>query len=234
MTLGDGPTNMACDAALLQAAEGGREGWRVYRWEGPWVSLGRFQSPERAVAPGWERWCHRPTGGRAVLHGHDVTFALALPHDGDCRRVKALYRRLIAPLVEALNECGLACRLAETTRYVGRGRESEDCFAFRSPNDVVCPDTGAKVCGCALRVTERGALLQASVPTGAPLAEGAILGASPRPVRAWNPTGFEDAVHRAMAYRSPVPLFFPRGSAEEGDAKTFVDSAGVAFQVEGG
>ncbi len=192
---------MARDAALLDAAEVGEWGWRVYGWDGPWVSLGRFQDPQRAVAPGWDRWCVRPTGGRAVLHGHDATLALALPHDGDCRQVKALYRRLIAPLVEALCACGLECRLAETTRYVGRGRESEDCFAFRSPNDVVCPDTGAKVCGCALRVSERGALLQASVPYRAPLAEGGIVGGVARPVRDWDHAGFEDAVRRALASR---------------------------------
>ena len=194
----DGPTHMARDAALLETG-----GWRVYRWDGPWVSLGRFQRAERAVAPGWERWCVRPTGGRAVLHGHDLTFAYAVPHDGDSRAVKAVYRRLIAPLVKALNDCGLECRLAETTRYAGRGKESEDCFAFRSPNDVVCLDTGAKVCGCALRIGERGALLQASVPCGAPLVEPstAISGGRPCAYRAWDSDGFEDAIRRAMASR---------------------------------
>ena len=199
MELADGPTHMARDAALLQAAERGEAGWRVYRWDGPWVSLGRFQTPERALAPGWERWCRRPTGGRAVLHGHDVTFALALPHEGDARQVKALYRRLIAPLVLALNDCGLPSRLAETTRYAGRGRESEDCFAFRSPNDVVCPDTGEKLCGCALRIGVRGALLQASVPCDPPQIDGIILGAPLRATREWAHGAFEDAIRRAMA-----------------------------------
>ncbi len=189
---------MALDLALLQSAEAGEAGWRAYRWDGPWVSLGRFQKPERAVAPGWDRWCVRPTGGRAVLHGHDVTLAYALPYEGDGRAIKALYRRLIGPLVQALNDCGLDCRLAETTRYVGRGRESEDCFAFRSPNDVVCPSTGQKVCGCALRVTDRGALLQASIPVGPPLSEGAIVGGALRSTRRWNAAAFEDAIGRAM------------------------------------
>ena len=201
MTLADGPTNMTEDAALLADAERGRAGWRVYGWDGPWVSLGRFQDPGRAIAPGWDRWCVRPTGGGAVLHGHDATFAYALPHADDGRRVKALYRLLIAPLVEALNECGLACRLAETTRYVERGRAGEDCFALRSPNDVVCPDTGLKVCGCALRVGRRGALLQASVPFRAPLVGNAIVGGTPHPVSEWRREGFEDAIRRALASR---------------------------------
>ena len=191
------------DAALLAAAETGVAGWRVYGWDGPWVSLGRFQKAERAVVQGWERWCIRPTGGRAVLHGHDLTFAFALPHDGDCRQVKTVYRRLIAPLVEALNACGLECRLAESTRYVGRGRESEDCFAFRSPNDVVCPETGKKVCGCALRIGEHGALLQASVPYRAPLVQPdhAIVGAIELELSTWDAERFPRAVAEAMASR---------------------------------
>lgn len=194
---------MERDAALLADAERGIAGWRVYGWDGPWVSLGRFQRADRAVVDGWERWCIRPTGGRAVLHGHDRTLAFALPHDGDCRQIKAVYRRLIAPLVEALNCCGLECRLAETTRYVGRGRESEDCFAFRSPNDVVCPNTGKKVCGCALRIGERGALLQASVPYCAPLVQpdDVIVGAVQPEASRWDSGGFVEAVSVAMASR---------------------------------
>ena len=201
--IADGVTNMERDAALLVHAEGGYASWRVYEWDGPWVSLGRFQRAERAIADGWERWCMRPTGGRAVLHGHDLTLAFALPHDGDCRRIKEVYRRLIAPLVEALNACGLECRLAETTRYVGRGRESEDCFAFRSPNDVVCPETGKKVCGCALRIGERGALLQASVPYRTPLVQPdqAIVGAVGTTFSPWDAERFPSAVAEAMASR---------------------------------
>lgn len=201
MTVADGPTHMALDTALLEAAEGGESGGRVYRWDGPWVSLGRFQRPERALEPGWERWCFRPTGGRAVLHGHDLTFAYALPHDGDCRQIKPLYRRLIAPLVEALNACGLECRLAETTRYVGRGKASEDCFAFRSPNDIVSTIDGLKVCGCALRVSERGALLQASIPFEAPQNVRAVVGAEAHEVRTWRHESFEDAIRRALTSR---------------------------------
>jgi lipoate-protein ligase A len=201
--IADGKTNMERDAVLLAEAERGVAGWRVYSWDGPWVSLGRFQRAERAVVQGWDRWCMRPTGGRAVLHGHDLTLAFALPHDGDCRQIKAVYRRLIAPLVEALNACGLECRLAETTRYVGRGRESEDCFAFRSPNDVVCPETGKKVCGCALRIGERGALLEASVPYRAPLVkpDEAIVGAVGFEVSSWDADGFRRAVSVAMSSR---------------------------------
>jgi lipoate-protein ligase A len=194
---------MGLDVRLLEAAEKGEAGWRVYGWDGPWVSLGRFQRAERALASGWDRWCARPTGGRAVLHGHDVTLAYALPHVGDSRRLKEVYRRLIGPLVEALNACGLECQLAEATRYAGSGQANEDCFAFRSSNDVVCPETGKKVCGCALRIGEHGSLLQASIPYAEQLVPpaSAISGAVGEPVRRWDWNSFEDAFAHVMASR---------------------------------
>ncbi len=70
------------DAALLADAEAGKLGARVYSWDGPWVSLGRSQSPERDLLPSNPvPFVKRPTGGQAVLHGHDATIGLAIPMD---------------------------------------------------------------------------------------------------------------------------------------------------------
>lgn len=192
---------MAADTVLLHEAERGASGWRVYRWDGPWVSLGRFQRPESAVQADWDRWCVRPTGGRAVLHGHDVTFAWAMPLRGDARDLKAVYRRLTDPLIEALNACGLACHRAESMGDPARSDSVEDCFALRSPYDIVDEATGEKVCGCALRVTAGAALLQASVPCSSPLIQNVIRGERPRPVSVWQADGFEAAIASAMASR---------------------------------
>jgi lipoate-protein ligase A len=199
----EGTVNMARDCALLEAAEAGTAGWRVYDWDGPWVTLGRFQKPEKALVQGWTKWSQRPTGGRAVLHGHDVTFAIAVPHGGDSRRLKDLYRRLCAPLVQALNGCGLRCLLAEDTPFAEKGPAGEDCFAFRSANDIVCHETGHKVCGCALRIGSRAALLQASIPYRSPLIapDDAIVGAVEVDFLRWDHERFEDAIAAATASR---------------------------------
>jgi lipoate-protein ligase A len=168
----DGRANMDADAALLAAAERGVPGGRVYSWSGVWVSLGRFQSAERdLIDPGHTAWVLRPTGGKAVLHGHDATVGLGLPLamlDADPRSIRSVYRAVVRPLVAALNACGLPAALADDTRHAQRGARTADCFAFTSPNDIVDPTTGRKVCGCALRVTDRAVLLQASVPAGIP------------------------------------------------------------------
>ena len=172
----DGPANMARDEQLFHDAEKGQAGARVYTWDGAWVSLGRFQRPERALrSPASINWVMRPTGGKAVLHGHDVTVGMAVPlsalgvTESDSRKVSTVYRAVVRPLVEALTAAGLQAVLAEQTPFVRSAGQTADCFAHVSPNDIVDPATGQKVCGCALRVTAGAVLVQASVPVHRPL-----------------------------------------------------------------
>ena len=200
----DGLANMALDSALLGAAQNGSALGRVYRWKGPWVSLGRFQNAEKDLLdPDGISWVIRPTGGKAVLHGHDVTVALAFPLgclDADPRSIRSVYRAIVRPLVEALTVSGRPAALAEETRYAERGQRTADCFAFTSPNDIVDPATGHKVCGCALRVTDRAVLLQASIPTGPPLVDptSVIRNATRMPDSSWDSTGLADALAKRI------------------------------------
>ncbi len=161
---------MARDCELLAAAERGQAGCRVYFWDGVWVSLGRFQVAERDLLDPGVRWVQRPTGGKAVMHGHDITVGFALPLSllGN-PSLKSAYRAMAVPLIWAMRESGLAAVLAEDTGHSGKGRRTGDCFAFSSPNDIVHEATGQKVCGCALRLTRSAVLLQASIPVGIPL-----------------------------------------------------------------
>lgn len=85
---GRGAAHMGWDAALFEIAEGGPAGavLRLYTWNPSAISLGRFQDcaraidRDRAAAAGIEI-VRRPTGGRAVLHEADVTYALIARHD---------------------------------------------------------------------------------------------------------------------------------------------------------
>jgi lipoate-protein ligase A len=207
-----GPENMARDAALLEQAERGIPGCRVYGWDGPWISLGRFQSPERdLIADGEVPWVIRPTGGKAVLHGHDVTVGLALPlsclatadmpADRLARSIKAVYTLAITPIVEALRACGVPAVLADGTRHLSHGPRTADCFAFVSGNDVVDRRTGKKLCGCALRLTNAAVLVQASIPNGRPLVDpaGVIVNAADAESPAWDATPFAASLEDALA-----------------------------------
>lgn len=189
----DGPTNMARDSALLDL---GRPAIRVYEWDDVWVSLGRFQVPEKSVRAG-VRWVMRPTGGKAVLHGHDLTVGMAVPLAvlGESEReVKRIYRTVIPVLVLGLNDVGIPASLAEETPFVRGAGKVADCFAHVSANDVVDPATGLKVCGCALRVTSESVLVQASIPARPPSVDPANVFDDPAlPGRVWEVTRVEFA-----------------------------------------
>src|SRR4051812_32892006 len=78
----DGHTNMAADEVLLESALGGVASLRFYTWSAPTLSLGYFQhAAERAADANLSRlaWVRRSTGGAAIVHHHELTYALALP-----------------------------------------------------------------------------------------------------------------------------------------------------------
>ena len=75
---------MASDELLLELAEEGICSLRFYTWAEPTVSLGYFQnssllsnSQELKMLP----WVRRATGGEALVHHHELTYALGLPLD---------------------------------------------------------------------------------------------------------------------------------------------------------
>lgn len=179
---------MAVDDAILEAVRLGASPptLRLYTWDRPTISLGRTQrlwpAPggfEPAGAPGYAL-VRRPTGGRAVLHGHDVTYAVALT--GLPASVSASYAILAEGLRQALALLGLPGATLGQERAAGplvAGR-GPACFAAATAADL-CVD-GLKVLGSA-QVRRAGALLQhgslypapLSVGTAVPLATGTPL-----------------------------------------------------------
>ena len=155
---------MALDRAALKQAESGIATLRIYGWKAPAVTLGKSQKREE-IAPLFPNLplIHRPSGGGAVLHGADVTVALAMPLamlGVAPRALRETYARMVAPLARALTACGLPCHLAEEQA----GGPSRDCFASAGRMDLLHRTTGKKVAGCALAATRAAALLHVSVP----------------------------------------------------------------------
>jgi len=174
-----GLENMDLDRDLLHEAESGELSARVYQWDGAWVSLGRNQQPERALVEGCAvPYVMRPTGGKAVLHGHDVTLSIAAPLSRlnieriNPKSVISVYRELAPIIAKSISRCGVHCILGEEGQIgVKDSSTSEDCFMMTSSNDIIESSTGKKVCGCALRLTEHAVLVQASIPAGEPLVQ---------------------------------------------------------------
>lgn len=181
----DGIVNMARDLELLFCVSQNEIAGRIYTWDAPWVTLGHYQVAERALIPG----CSvpsivRPTGGKAVLHGHDLTIGLAASLKAlnvGQRELKAAYRKLIMPVVLSMTDCGIAAELGENTQFVKSAGKVADCFAHVSPNDVVDPVSGSKVCGCSLKLTDKAILMQASIPVSTPLVDPSLVFGEPAP-----------------------------------------------------
>ena len=119
-----GPENMARDVALTELIG---TNVRVYQWDGPWVSLGRSQTATHVLTEGCPvPHVIRPTGGAAVLHGHDITIAIAFKSVS--RSVRADYLDATAPIIDALMRCGVYASLATVAK--GPLSKTADCFAL--------------------------------------------------------------------------------------------------------
>jgi lipoate-protein ligase A len=152
----DGPTNMAADEVLLDAAaDRGIASLRFYTWTEPTLSLGYFQPAAAAASLGLGiPWVRRATGGAAIAHHHELTYALALP-EGMAAPTGSWICRFHHLLREVLAESGIAAQVVAC----GEERKLGEvlCFLHQTPGDLLI--SGSKVAGSAQR-KRRGALLQ--------------------------------------------------------------------------
>jgi len=164
-----GPANMALDEALLEwvASQPNALFLRTYGWLEPTLSLGYFQSLSEALAePRWQGvpLVRRATGGGAIWHDHELTYAIVLPtNHARARPGTALYQAVHAAIAATLRAPGLdACRRAAFESVSHRAAERPPhrpflCFTDRDPEDIVA--SGFKVVGSAQR-RHAGAILQ--------------------------------------------------------------------------
>jgi lipoate-protein ligase A len=162
-----GAANMARDVAILEAVGGGAvpPTLRLYGWDPPCLSLGRHQGVEAADlafcrAEGIDV-VRRPTGGRALLHHLELTYAVAAPLGSGPlpRALQNAYRALCAALVQALRSLGVAAELTpgEVNLELPGPRSAVPCFEAPAGGEVVVG--GRKLVGSAMRA-HGGAILQ--------------------------------------------------------------------------
>jgi lipoate-protein ligase A len=155
-----GWANMAIDQALLERAETLDESWlRLYRWEPHCLSFGRHEPALRR----YDRECiaelgldtvRRPTGGRAVWHSRELTYAAASPSRlfGSLRGAYLEIHRMLAL---ALENAGLHVTLAPRGR--APNLEAGACFAEPVGGEIL--HRGRKLVGSA-QLRSRSSFLQ--------------------------------------------------------------------------
>ncbi|HKW49191.1 MAG TPA: hypothetical protein VJN70_17185 [Gemmatimonadaceae bacterium] len=166
-----GAYNMALDEALMNyARERGVWVLRVYSWSLPTLSFGRNQR----ARGGYDRSrlaeqridvVRRPTGGRAILHHREITYAVAAPvdHAGDLRESYSRINRLLVAGLLALGVDGIEVAANAKEARAGNGRIDAPqpglvpCFHHPSVGEITL--RGRKLVGSA-QWRSNGSLLQ--------------------------------------------------------------------------
>lgn len=167
-----GKANMAIDASLLSLIEQTPEPVtfvRFYRWENPTVSIGKHQVEESVVDGDYCRKqkidvVRRPTGGRAVLHHHELTYAVISNQvDQFGGTVASAYLLISRALRDGLHEAGIDIEI-----NAGAPGSSDDprrrfaCFSSVSRYELTW--RGRKIVGSAQRRLRRSFLQHGSIP----------------------------------------------------------------------
>ncbi|MEH1909333.1 MAG: biotin/lipoate A/B protein ligase family protein [Nostoc sp.] len=156
-----GNVQMAIDLWLLEQHQSGKHPstLRFYTWSPPAISLGYHQRqyPEYWQHLTWQGQkldlVRRPTGGRAVLHQGDLTYAVVT--SGLTGNRLQVYEIICEFLIQGWRSLGVELDYGTA----GRGYiHNPNCFGTATSADLVLPD-GGKLIGSA-QLRRGGAILQ--------------------------------------------------------------------------
>lgn len=158
--------NMAVDEAVFLQSRRGTSPptLRFYAWLAPAVSIGHFQQIGRdidfaACRRRFVEIVRRPTGGKAVFHGHDLTYAVVgrERRDGFPADILGTYRLISGCLIRGLCELGIEAGMAQDGRKWPEMPAEASCFSAPSRYELLV--LGRKICGSA-QVRSHGSFLQ--------------------------------------------------------------------------
>lgn len=162
----DAGFNMALDIAIAESVSRGfPPTLRFYAWQRPSVSLGYFQGLNEISL----ETCYsldisivrRPTGGRAILHGKELTYSFSSLYNGAFKAgLYETYRAISLCFVDALKRFGLPVRMEERKKV--RYGHNPLCFLSSTYGEVILE--GYKIMGSAQRRFRNSFLQQGSMP----------------------------------------------------------------------
>lgn len=155
--------NLAIDEAIFRLAERfpARPTLRLYRWR-PALSLGFFQPADQQINLAYCRQkgiavTRRITGGRAVLHGGDISYCLVVSERNPLfsPEVQGCYRTISACIAALLDHYGIKSSFHEIGETGGRS----SAFCFQAPAQSELLVSGLKIYGAA-QLRAQGFFLQ--------------------------------------------------------------------------
>jgi lipoate-protein ligase A len=156
-----GAENMARDSALqARAARTGETVFSVYSWTRPTLSFGRHQPATglydiEKIRSANVDVVRRPTGGRAILHDHEVTYSVTAPLK-NASPLRETYSRINRILLDGLGRLGVGVELASPKE---RAAVPSIRPCFETPGEGELVAQGSKLVGSA-QWRDEGALLQ--------------------------------------------------------------------------
>jgi lipoate-protein ligase A len=165
---------MSIDAALMQnPSRTATPTFRIYQWQPRCISLGYHQSDLPIHIERCRRECvdvvRRPTGGRAVFHSDEVTYAVVIPRDSEwySRSKQDLYRVISTGIAQGLINLGFPVNYARSSaKNLSSSRASASVSCFSSTTRWEITLDGRKLVGSAQRLTMEGFLQHGSILTG--------------------------------------------------------------------
>ncbi|MED3553801.1 biotin/lipoate A/B protein ligase family protein [Cytobacillus praedii] len=162
--------NMALDEALLDWNSEGKipPVIRFYGWDPATLSIGYFQKVEKEINMEQVKahglgFVRRPTGGRGVLHEHELTYSVIVSeeHPDMPKTVTEAYRVISEGILKGFHHLGMDA-------YFAVPRTAEERDSLKNPRSAVCFDApswyelvveGRKVAGSA-QTRQKGVILQ--------------------------------------------------------------------------
>lgn len=166
-----GAWNMALDEAILMstARRTTPPTLRLYAWHPATLSLG-FAQPandvdiKRLKKNNWGL-VRRPTGGRAILHVDELTYAIAVPQDDPLLAGSLLesYRTISRALLAGLNHLNISAA-GEKTYNNDTPVKTTNPVCFEMPSNYEITASGKKLIGSAQARKYEGILQHGSLP----------------------------------------------------------------------
>ena len=169
----DGAWNMALDEALLHSVESRKSApiLRLYRWKPATVTLGYFQQGNDVVNLEACREfgysvVRRITGGRAVLHDNEVTYAVISPEQNEIfpGGVAQNYHVIADVLHATLNEFGLQTKISSGRKEIAVADRVQHSSCFTAPALSELVLNGQKMTGSAQKRLSIAFLQHGSIP----------------------------------------------------------------------
>jgi len=161
--------NMARDEHLFTLCHEKKCGFlRLYAWEKPTFSIGVSQKAERALNIEFIRrhgcaYVRRVTGGKAVLHHREITYAIASSEDLFFKEhdLHQSYMLISRVLVQAIRSLGVDAALSKGSA-AELSRSHNPCFSFPTQHEIEV--RGKKIVGSAQKRDKEALLQHGSIP----------------------------------------------------------------------